>query len=67
MGGHGYAVITAGRRSSLNSSASRGRSCALANGGPLRYRVRHTAQMWRPGEAPKLQQTIVEGDVGLAI
>jgi alkaline phosphatase D len=37
------------------------------DGGPLRYRVAHTAKLWQPGEAPKLVQQLLEGDVGLSI
>jgi alkaline phosphatase D len=35
--------------------------------GPLRYRVAHTASLWRPGERPRLQQKLLEGDPGVAI
>jgi alkaline phosphatase D len=37
------------------------------DGGPLRYRVAHTAKLWPPGERPKLVQQVIEGDVGLSI
>lgn len=40
---------------------------ASADGGPLRYRVSHRARLWKPGERPKLEQRILEGDPGLAI
>jgi alkaline phosphatase D len=33
----------------------------------LRYRVRHRAKLWQAGEAPKLEQSVVEGDPGLSI
>ena len=52
----------------------RGASAALAvadantlDGGPLRYRVVHTASLWKPGERPLLRQQVVEGDPGLSI
>jgi alkaline phosphatase D len=32
-----------------------------ADGGPLRYRVRHRVNRWKAGEQPKLAQTVVEG------
>jgi alkaline phosphatase D len=38
-----------------------------ADGGPLRYRVVHRAKLWKPGETPKLEQQIIEGDPGLGI
>ena len=37
------------------------------DGGPLRYRVAHSARLWRPGERPKLERHILGGDPGLAI
>jgi alkaline phosphatase D len=40
---------------------------ATPDGGPLRYRVQHIAKLWKPGEAPKLTQRVIEGDVGLFI
>jgi alkaline phosphatase D len=39
---------------------------ASPDGGPLRYRVVHTAQLWSAGEAPKLRQQVLEGDIGLS-
>jgi alkaline phosphatase D len=36
------------------------------DGGPLVYRVTHKVNRWHPGEAPQLQQCIVEGDPPLA-
>ena len=42
-------------------------SSASPDGGPLRYRVAHTARMWRAGETPKLETVVLEGDVGLSI
>ena len=52
-----------------SSSASPARSPArpTPDGGPLRYRVRHTAQTLAGRRRPKLEQTDVEGDVGLAV
>jgi hypothetical protein len=32
------------------------------DGGPLNYRVRFRAPMWRKGETPKLDTKVVEGD-----
>jgi alkaline phosphatase D len=37
------------------------------DGGPLRYRVVHTASLWKPGERPVLRQQVIEGDPGLSI
>ena len=70
MGGHGYAVVTAGPQKLDTEFVCVPRPIARAttpDGGPLRYRVRHTARLWRPGERPHLTRTVLEGDVQLAI
>jgi alkaline phosphatase D len=36
------------------------------DGGPLRYRVRHSAKTWTAEEKPKLVLEVVEGDIGLS-
>ena len=67
MGGHGYAVVTAGHDAVSTEFVCIPRPIQRAggpDGGPIRYRVRHTAQMWRPGVKPVLVREIVEGDVG---
>ncbi len=38
-----------------------------ADGGPLRYRVRHRVNPWRAGEQPQLAQTVVEGNADYSI
>jgi len=38
-----------------------------ADGGKLRYRVRHEAMLWKAGDRPALRQTIVEGNPALSI
>jgi alkaline phosphatase D len=70
MGGHGYAKVR------LTSDEMRtefvciprpiSRS-ASPDGGPIRYRVAHVAKLWGPGERPRLEQQVLEGDVGLSI
>ena len=70
MGGHGYAVVTAGPEAISTEFVCIPRPIARAttpDGGPLRYRVRHSARLWRTGERPHLVREIVEGDVQLAI
>jgi alkaline phosphatase D len=37
------------------------------DGGPLVYRVRHRAALWRRGEAPSLTQQALEGAPVLSI
>ena len=69
-GGHGYATVR------LTSDEMRTEFVCIPrpitrserpDGGPLRYRVAHVAKMWRPGERPKLEQKVIEGDPGLSI
>jgi alkaline phosphatase D len=70
MGGHGYAVVTAGPEAIETEFVCVPRPitrAATPDGGPLRYRVRHTAQRWGAGERPTLLRTVVEGDPGLAV
>jgi alkaline phosphatase D len=37
------------------------------DGGPIRYRVVHSAKLWAAGEPPKLVQQVLEGDPGLSV
>ena len=70
MGGHGYATVR------LTSDDMRTEFVCIPrpitrsdrpDGGPLRYRVVHTASLWKPGERPLLRQQVIEGDPGLSI
>jgi alkaline phosphatase D len=70
MGGHGYATVR------LSSDEMRTEFVCIPrpitrsdrpDGGPLRYRVVHTASLWKPGERPLLRQQVIEGDPGLSI
>jgi alkaline phosphatase D len=70
LGGHGYAIVR------LTGNEMRTEFVCIPrpvnrsespDGGPLRYRVVHTARLWKAGEPPKLAQQVVEGDVGLSI
>ena len=70
MGGHGYSVVTASAEAIEAEFVCIPRPLervAADDGGPLRYRVRHRAKRWRAGEAPKLEQAILEGDPKLSI
>ncbi len=69
-GGHGYATVR------LTSNEMRTEFVCIPrpitrsdrpDGGPLRYRVVHTASLWKAGERPVLKQQVIEGDVGLSI
>src|SRR5262245_38690788 len=70
LGGHGYATVR------LTADEMRTEFVCIprpvtrserADGGPLRYRVVHSARLWSPGERPRLAQQILEGDPGLSI
>ena len=70
LGGHGYAVVIAGPKTFTTEFVCIPRPitrAATPDGGPLRYRVRHTAPMWKPGEHPRMRQDLVEGDAELSI
>lgn len=70
MAGHGYAVVNAGPDSIETEFVCIVRPIKRAespDGGPLRYRVSHQAQKWRPGTKPKLRQKVLEGDPKLSV
>jgi alkaline phosphatase D len=70
MGGHGYATVRVDAEAMVTDFVCIPRPVARsprADGGPLRYRVRHAVPLWRAGERPRLRQTVLEGDVGLAV
>ena len=69
-GGHGYATVRLSGDEMSTEFVCIPRpvkSSGTPDGGPLRYRVRHSAKLWQPGERPKLEQQVVEGDPGLSI
>jgi alkaline phosphatase D len=70
MAGHGYAKVTVAGEAMTCDFVCIPRPLersATPDGGPLRYRLRHEAKLWRPGERPALGQTVLEGDPGLGI
>ena len=69
-GGHGYATVRLTGDEMRTEFVCIPRPITRSDrpdGGPLRYRVAHTAKLWRPGERPKLAQRVIEGDPGLSI
>ena len=70
MGGHGYAVVTATTSAfdvefvCIPRPVERSER---ADGGPLAYRVRFRTPMWKPGEAPAMNRTVIEGDPKLSL
>jgi alkaline phosphatase D len=70
MGGHGYAKVhlTGDKMRTEFVCIPRPISrSASPDGGPIRYRVAHVAKLWKPGERPRLEQQVLEGEVGLSI
>ena len=69
-GGHGYAKVRLTGDEMRTEFVCIPRPItrsASPDGGPLRYRVVHTAKLWGPGGRPKLEQKVLEGDPGLSI
>ncbi|MCL6739872.1 alkaline phosphatase D family protein [Sphingomonas sp. RB56-2] len=70
IGGHGYAKVRLSSEEMRTEFVCIPRPVTRSerpDGGPLRYRVAHTAKLWKPGEAPKLVAEVLEGDPGLSI
>ena len=68
MSAHGYAVVrfdAAAVECEFVCIPRPLERAATDDGGPLRYRVVHRATLWAPGERPKLQLEVLEGDPGL--
>jgi alkaline phosphatase D len=68
-GGHGYAKVRLSGDEMRTEFVCIPRPITRSDqpdGGPLRYRVVHTANLWKPGERPKLRQQVLEGDIGLS-
>ncbi|HTI85345.1 MAG TPA: phosphodiesterase, partial [Alphaproteobacteria bacterium] len=69
-GGHGYAKVRLTGDEMRTEFVCIPRPITRSDqpdGGPMRYRVVHTAKLWGPGERPQLAQQVLEGDVGLSI
>jgi alkaline phosphatase D len=70
IGGHGYATVRLTGDEMRTEFVCIPRPITRAttpDGGPLRYRIVHTAKLWAPGERPHLVQQVLEGDPGLSI
>ncbi len=70
LGGHGYAKVRVTGSEMRTEFVCIPRPIARSerpDGGPLRYRVVHTASLWKSGERPRLKTSILEGDPGLAM
>lgn len=70
LGGHGFAKVRLSAAEMRTEFVCIPRPIARSegpDGGPIRYRVLHTAALWKSGERPQLKTSVLEGDVGLAI
>jgi alkaline phosphatase D len=70
MGGHGYATVRLTGDEMRTEFVCIPRPVTRStspDGGPLRYRIVHSAKLWRPGERPRLAQKVLEGDPGLGM
>ena len=70
MGGHGYGIVRASADRMDTEFVCIPRPVersATEDGGPLRYRVVHSAKLWRKGERPVLEQKVIEGDASLSV
>jgi alkaline phosphatase D len=70
MGGHGYSVVRVTSDMFETEFVCIPRPLERSekpDGGPLLYRTRHRARLWRRGETPKLETLIVEGDPKVSI
>lgn len=65
MGGHGYAVVHVTGTTFETEFVCIPRPIERSerpDGGPLAYRTRYRAHLWRKGEVPRLEPEILEGD-----
>jgi alkaline phosphatase D len=70
MAGHGYATVRLSGDELRTQFVCIPRPITRSerpDGGPLRYRMVHTAKLWRPGERPQLTRQVIEGDPGLGM
>ncbi len=64
MGGHGYSVVRAGSDQLEVEFVCIPRPVeptGRADGGPLSYRVAHRLKLWKRGDSPRLERTVLEG------
>ncbi len=65
MGGHGYSVVRASSTRFETEFVCIPRPLERSSsedGGPLRYRVRCRTELWKLGESPRIEVSLLEGD-----
>ncbi len=70
MGGHGYSVVRASAGAIETEFVCIPRpveSSGRDDGGPLRYRVRCRAPLWKRGQTPTLATEVLEGDARFSL
>ncbi|HET7811503.1 MAG TPA: alkaline phosphatase D family protein [Steroidobacteraceae bacterium] len=70
LGGHGYGLVTVTAdwlETEFVCVPVPFERSESADGGPLRYRVRHRVNRWKAGEQPRLAQVVVEGNADYSI
>ena len=70
MGGHGYSTVRVDGSAMVTEFVCIPRPLERslgAGGGPLRYRLRNEVPLWQADERPRMRQTPVEGNAGLAV
>jgi alkaline phosphatase D len=70
LGGHGYAKVRLSADQMRTEFVCIPRPITASerpDGGPIRYRVSHTAALWKSGERPQMETSVLEGDAGLSI
>ncbi|MBS0471115.1 MAG: alkaline phosphatase D family protein [Proteobacteria bacterium] len=66
LGAHGYSAVRASAdrlETTFVSIPNPAERSTTDDGGPVTYRIRFRANIWQPGETPKLEQEVVEGVV----
>lgn len=70
MGGHGYAIVSASAEALEVEFVCMPRPLERSerdDGGPLVYRVTHRVTPWLPGEQPRLEQRMLEGEAPFSV
>lgn len=70
VGGHGYAVVQAAANELQTEFVCIPRPVSRSDrpdGGPILYRARNRSRLWRAGDMPKVESTVVEGDARFSV